>query len=48
PVDTRAVSPGGTLGHGQEGQGEVQVFAGDLPEGWEGADIGPATVTLFE
>jgi len=48
PVDTRALAPGGTLGHGEAGKGEVQVFAGDLPEGWEGADIGPATAMLFE
>ena len=48
PVDTRALAPGGTLGHGEEGKGEVEVFAGDIPEGWEGADIGPATATLFD
>lgn len=48
PVDTRALSPGGTLGRGEQGAGEVRVFAGDLAEGWEGADIGPETAALFE
>jgi phosphoglycerate kinase len=47
PVDTRAFSPGGALGHGSEGRGEVAVFAGDIPDGWEGADIGPDTARLF-
>jgi phosphoglycerate kinase len=47
PQDTVALGPGGTLGDGGPGTGEVQVFAGDLPDDWRGVDIGPATVRRF-
>lgn len=47
PVDTVALGPGGDFARGGEGSGETAVFAGDLPEGWRGADIGPETRRLF-
>lgn len=28
--------------------GQTQVVEGDIPDGWEGVDIGPKTVALFE
>jgi len=43
PTDTVALAPGGTLGHGAPGTGEVAVHGLDLPDGWEGVDIGPDT-----
>ena len=47
PEDTVALSPGGTLGDGGPGTGEVEVFAGDVADGWRGVDIGPATAKRF-
>jgi len=47
PVDMVALSPGGTLGHGEVGAGEVRVFDGEVPEGWEAADIGPVTARRY-
>lgn len=47
PVDTVALAPGGTFARGGAGTGEVAVFRGDLPEGWEGGDIGPQTRRRF-
>ena len=41
PGDVVALAPGGTLGQGAAGTGEVAVYDGDLPEGWQGVDIGP-------
>ena len=43
PADVVALGPGGSLGHGGPGTGEVAVYEGDLPEGWQGVDIGPET-----
>jgi phosphoglycerate kinase len=47
PGDTVALSPGGTLGDGGPGTGEVRVFTGDVSDGWRGVDIGPATARRF-
>lgn len=47
PDDTVALGPLGTLGDAGPGTGEVQVFTGDLPDGWRGTDIGPATARHF-
>lgn len=41
PGDVVALGPGGTLGHGGPGTGEVAVYGGDVPDGWQGVDIGP-------
>jgi phosphoglycerate kinase len=43
PADVVALGPGGTLGHGAPGTGEVAVYDEDLPEGWQGVDLGPET-----
>ncbi|MDE3087329.1 MAG: phosphoglycerate kinase [Acidobacteriota bacterium] len=43
PADVVALGPGGSLGHGGPGTGEVAVYDGDLPDGWQGVDIGPET-----
>jgi phosphoglycerate kinase len=37
PTDVVAMGPGE----------EVQVFSGDIPDGWKGLDIGPATTLAF-
>jgi phosphoglycerate kinase len=47
PVDIVALGPDGEFARGGTGSGEVAVFAGDLPEGWQGGDIGPQTRRLF-
>lgn len=47
PVDTVCLGPGGTLGHGDNGTGDVEVFDGDVPDGWQGVDIGPRTAELY-
>ncbi len=50
PTDTRALEPGGTFGPPSEGhgpRGSVKVIEGDLPDGWNGLDIGPDTAAAF-
>ncbi|HUC04778.1 MAG TPA: phosphoglycerate kinase [Acidimicrobiales bacterium] len=50
PSDTRALEPGGTFGPqtGSLGpRGGVKVIEKDLPDGWTGLDIGPATAEAF-
>jgi len=43
PVDTVALEPGGALRSEGGPAGRVEVFTGDIPEGWRGLDIGPAS-----
>ena len=38
-----ALQPGGTVGAWEAGAGEVAVVGTDLPDGWDGLDIGPET-----
>lgn len=45
PQDVVALSPEGTFGASRSG--EVKVFAGDIPPGWKGLDIGPETAAAF-
>jgi len=47
PYDLVALAPGGRLGLGEAATGEVRRFDGDLPDGWQGVDIGPTTVASF-
>ena len=47
PTDTVALSPGGTLGHGSDGTGQVAMHGRDLPDGWQGVDIGPETAGRY-
>jgi phosphoglycerate kinase len=47
PTDVYALSPGGAFGRGAEASGELRLFGRDLPEGWTGLDIGPATAQSF-
>ncbi len=46
PSDVVALSPGQPFGPGCT-DGEVAVFEGDLPDGWVGLDVGPATAAAF-
>ncbi len=50
PTDIRALEPGGTFGPQAGGigpRGGVKVIEGDLPDGWTGLDIGPASADAF-
>jgi phosphoglycerate kinase len=59
PVDTRALAPGcklsiehaggaaGTTAAGEAPGSEVEIFGAEIPPGWRGFDIGPATAVLF-
>jgi phosphoglycerate kinase len=47
PEDVVALAPGGTIGPAGEGTGEVAVVAGDVPDGWQGLDIGPDSAASF-
>ena len=50
PIDVVAIGPGGTLHRGAEsvgGDDPVDTFTADIPEGWEGVDIGPETRRRF-
>jgi phosphoglycerate kinase len=47
PTDIVALAPSGHLGEGNTGTGETRVVGRDIPEGWEGVDIGPATARSF-
>ena len=59
PVDAKALAPGRKLSIesqaesdeatslGDEVGPEVETFGLEIPEGWRGVDIGPATVELF-
>jgi phosphoglycerate kinase len=47
PTDFVALGPGGSIGHGDNGQGEVRIVGKDIPRGWRGLDIGPETAGTF-
>ncbi len=47
PTDLVALSPSGTLGAGEPGTGDVVDLGTDVPDGWEGVDIGPETRRSF-
>ncbi|HEY5025173.1 MAG TPA: phosphoglycerate kinase [Acidimicrobiales bacterium] len=47
PTDFVALGPGGTLGEGDSGRGEVRMAGADLPRGWRGLDIGPESAGEF-
>jgi phosphoglycerate kinase len=50
PSDVVALEPGGTCGHdsGPSGpRGDAKVMGRDLPDGWQGLDIGPETAEAF-
>lgn len=47
PVDVLALSPGGEIGCGSPGAGEVQLVGLDVPLGWKGVDIGPKSAEVF-
>lgn len=44
PVDTMIVD---SLDFGAKSIGNSQVVSGDIPDGWEGVDIGPESIKLF-
>jgi phosphoglycerate kinase len=46
PSDIVALEPGATFGCGCD-QGEVLITGDDIPEGWVGLDIGPATIQAY-
>jgi len=45
PDDVVALAPGGTIG--PDGDGEVAVVGADVPDRWQGLDIGPASAAAF-
>jgi phosphoglycerate kinase len=47
PTEVVALAPGGTVEHGISGTGETEVVGPDIPDGWEGVDIGPTTRRVF-
>jgi phosphoglycerate kinase len=47
PVDTVALGPGGTLGEGRSGAGDVRMCSGGVPDGYKGVDIGPETAARY-
>ena len=47
PSDVVALAPGGTLGRGQGGTGEVRMVGTEVPAGWRGLDIGPETAGTY-
>ena len=47
PRDVVALDPDGDLGIGRPATGEIELFTGDLPVGWQGVDIGPGTRAVF-
>jgi phosphoglycerate kinase len=48
PTDTRALEPGGVFGpEGSGARGGTKVIERDLPDGWIGLDIGPASAAAF-
>ncbi len=47
PIDIVALAPGGSIGDGDNGTGGYTVVEGDIPEGYEGVDIGPDTREFF-
>ena len=46
PSDIVALEPGATFGCGCD-QGEVLITGDDIPKGWVGLDIGPATIQAY-
>ena len=48
PTDVVALEPGAPFGDGcRPGGGEVRVVGQDLPDGWQGLDIGPESQARF-
>ena len=47
PTDIVALAPGGEIGIGRPATCQVEQFTGDLPAGWQGVDVGPATRASF-
>ncbi len=46
PTDIVALEPGATFGCDCSG-GEVRTLGDDIPDGWQGLDIGPATIEAY-
>jgi phosphoglycerate kinase len=47
PTDIVALEPGGTIGEGADGRGQVRMVGVDIPRGWRGLDIGPESAGCF-
>ncbi len=47
PTDSVVLSPDGTIGSGGAETGRTEVVTGDIPDGWRGLDIGPATRAAY-
>ncbi len=47
PSDIVALEPGGTIGEGAGGRGQVRMVGVDVPRGWRGLDIGPESAGTF-
>jgi phosphoglycerate kinase len=46
PTDTVALEPGAAFGCDRT-EGEVRTVGADIPDGWQGLDIGPETVAAY-
>jgi phosphoglycerate kinase len=46
PTDTVALEPGAAFGCDRT-EGKVRTFGADIPDGWQGLDIGPETVAAY-
>jgi phosphoglycerate kinase len=47
PTDLVVLAPAGTIGERGAGTGEVRVVGTEVPDGWNGVDIGPETRRSF-
>ncbi|HXQ90355.1 MAG TPA: phosphoglycerate kinase [Acidimicrobiales bacterium] len=47
PTDFVALAPGGSVGAGASGSGEVRMVGVDIPRRWRGLDIGPESAGVF-
>lgn len=47
PTDLVALAPSGTLGAEGTGTGDTKIVGLEVPDGWEGVDIGPDTRRVF-
>lgn len=47
PTDIVALEPGGTVGEGDGGGGQVRMMGVEVPRGWRGLDIGPESAGTF-
>ncbi|HVA04767.1 MAG TPA: phosphoglycerate kinase [Acidimicrobiales bacterium] len=47
PTDVVVLGPGGTVGAGGRGNGEIRMVGAEVPRGWRGLDVGPESAGAF-